>query len=251
MVALAFADESSFTDRVFQLLDRIDYRLATSDAERESIFRLRYEAYMREKAITPNFSRKFHDEYDELPNVWIFGLYVDDRLASSIRIHIADREHPQFPSFKTFADLLEPELEAGKIIVDPTRFVTDQALSRELTGLPHLTLRLCWLAAQHFAADHFLVAIRTEHQAFYRRTFLHRLICPARPYPMLKAPISLMTVNYDEAADQVHRRYPFFRSGHFERRMLFERAPAEVAAAQARRSELQVISAGAAHTQAS
>lgn len=243
MVALAYADESSFTDRVFQLLDRLDYRLATTNDEREEIFRLRYEAYMREKAITPNFTKTFHDEYDEMPNVWIFGLYLDGELASSIRIHVADRQHPHFPSLKTFADLLEPELEAGKIIVDPTRFVTHQTLSRDLTGLPHLTLRLCWLAAQHFMADHFLVAIRTEHQAFYKRTFQHRLICPARPYPMLKAPISLMTVNQQEVAERVYRRYPFFRSNHFERRMLFDQYPAEVRSGRAQRGKLQIVSA--------
>jgi hypothetical protein len=243
MVALAYAYESSFTDRVFQLLDRIDCRLAATEEEREDIFRLRYEAYMREKAISPNFARTFHDEYDELPNVWIFGLYFEGELASSIRIHVANREHPRFPSLETFSDLLEAELEAGKIIVDPTRFVTHQTLSRDLTGLPHLTLRLCWLAAQHFAADHFLVAIRTEHQAFYKRTFMHRLICPARPYPMLKAPISLMTVNQEEAAEQVYRRYPFFRSTHFERRMLFDQYPADVRAGRAQRANLQVVSA--------
>jgi len=32
-----------------------------------------------------------------------------------------------------------------------------------------------------------------------------------------------MTVNYKDVADQVHRRYPFFRSTFFERRMLFAR----------------------------
>lgn len=242
MVALAYAYESSFTDRVFQLLDRIDCRLATGDEDREAIFRLRYEAYMREKAISPNFSKQFHDEYDELDNAWIFGLYFDDRLASSIRIHVAHRDQPKFPSLTTFSDLLEAEIDAGKIIVDPTRFVTDQTLSRELTGLPHLTLRLCWLASQHFVADHFLVAIREEHQAFYKRTFMHRLICPARPYPMLRAPISLMTVNQAEAADQVHRRYPFFRSNHFERRMLFDQKPADTRAVRERQDAFQLVS---------
>ena len=84
-------------------------------------------------------------------------------------------------------------------------------------------MRLCWLAAEHFRAEHFLVAIRTEHQAFYRRTFQHRLICDARPYPLLAKPISLMTVNVAEVAEQVYQRYPFFRSTYFERRMLFGR----------------------------
>jgi hypothetical protein len=32
-----------------------------------------------------------------------------------------------------------------------------------------------------------------------------------------------MTLRYPDVADRVHRRYPFFRSTYFERRMLFER----------------------------
>jgi hypothetical protein len=224
--------ETGFSDRVLRLLDRIDYRIANSSKERNAIFRLRYEAYMREESIAPNSARLFADPYDETDNVYIFGLYLDDQLASSIRIHVASREHPDFPSLGVFRDLMQPELDAGKIIIDPTRFVTDEKLSRLHRGLPHLTLRLCWLAAAHFNADHFLVAIRAEHQAFYRRTFGHELICEPRPYPRLKKPISLMTVHYPTVAEQVHRRYPFFRSTYFERRMLFERPVSTPAALQ-------------------
>ena len=212
----------SFADGVAGLLDRIDCRLAENEADREAIFRLRYQAYLREGAISPRLSKIFFDPYDDTDNVWLFGLYLDDALASSIRIHVASRKHPRFPSLDVFADLLQPELDAGRVIIDPTRFVTDRNLSRLHRGLPHLTLRLCWLAAEYFNAEHFLVAIRTEHQAFYRRTFQHRLICSPRPYPLLAKPISLMTVYYPSVADDVHRRYPFFRSSFFERRMLFE-----------------------------
>jgi N-acyl amino acid synthase FeeM len=223
VASLAFESHLRFSDRVAQLLDRIDCRPARSCEEREIIFRLRYEAYLREGAIGPNFSGTFCDPYDDAENAWLFGLYLDGELASSIRLHIAMGEHRDFPSRKVFADLLEPELDAGRVIVDPTRFVTDRRLSRLNPGLPHLTLRLAWLAAEYFAADHFLVAIRAEHQAFYRRTFLHHPICDARPYPLLAKPISLMTVHYPSVADRVHQRYPFFRSSFFERRMLFDR----------------------------
>jgi hypothetical protein len=215
--------QSTFSDRVAHLLDRIDCRLANSDAERGAIFRLRYTAYLQEGAISPNSSQTFFDSYDEMDNCRIFGLYLDGELASSIRIHLTSPDHSDFPSFKVFADLMEPELEVGKVIVDPTRFVTDKELSRLNPGLPYVTLRLCWLAAEHFNADHFLVAVRAEHQAFYRRTFNHHLICEPRPYPLLEKPISLMTVRYCDVADRVHERYPFFRSTLFERRMLFGR----------------------------
>jgi hypothetical protein len=215
--------QNAFSNRVAELLDRLDCRLAESPEEREAIFRLRYQAYLREGAISPNASETFSDPYDDSPNARIFGLYLDGELASSIRIHVTSAEHSDFPSHHVFPDLLDPELRAGRVIVDPTRFVTDKALSQLNPGLPYATLRLCWLAAEHFHAEHFLVAIRTEHQAFYRRTFRHRLICDARPYPLLAKPISLMTVDVAAVAEQVYQRYPFFRSTFFERRMLFER----------------------------
>jgi hypothetical protein len=225
-VESAFAEspkpQGSFSDRVAALLDRLDCRLADNEEERDAIFRLRYQAYLREGAIAPNSSERFCDAYDELENARIFGLYIDDELASSIRIHVTSPEHSDFPSHSVFADLLDAERRAGKVIVDPTRFVTNRRLSQLHPGLPYATLRLCWLAAEHFRAEHFLVAIRAEHQAFYRRTFQHRLICEPRPYPLLAKPISLMTVDFRDVADKVHQRYPFFRSTYFERRMLFE-----------------------------
>jgi N-acyl-L-homoserine lactone synthetase len=213
----------SFSDRLAQLLDRIEFRRADSGEQREAIFRLRYQAYTREGAISPNSSGMFSDHYDETDNAYLFGLYIDDELASSLRLHIASKQHPNFPSLEVFPDLLQPKLDAGKVLVDSTRFVADEALSRLHRGLPYATLRLCMLAAEHFHADDLLAAVRAEHQAFYRRAFNHRLICEPRPYPQLAKPISLMTVHYPTAAGQLYRRYPFFRSTFLERRMLFER----------------------------
>ena len=234
-VALAYSYDSpprtGFSDRISRLLDKVDCRVIQSDEDREAIARLRYDAYLREGAIPPNPSRLFADPYDDKKNVWIFGLYIDDELASSIRIHVATKDVPVFPSLSVFSDLLEPELAAGKTIVDPTRFVTDPRISRLHPGLPYVTLRLCWLAAEHFEAEHFLVAVRAEHQAFYKRTFNHRSICGQRNYPLLSKPITLMTVDHNQVADRVYHRYPFFRSTFFERRMLSSRASRNVAAA--------------------
>jgi N-acyl-L-homoserine lactone synthetase len=222
----AFKPHSGFSDRVAELLDRIDCRPAASAAEREAIFRLRYRAYLSEGTIKPSFAQSFTDPYDETDNVWLLGLYLDGELASSIRLHVASADRPDFPSLKVFAEVLEPELAAGKIIIDPTRFVTDKRHSRANPGLPYATARLAWLAAEHFRAAHLLAAVRVEHQAFYRRTFNHHVIGEARPYPLLTQPISLMTVHYASVAGRVHRRYPFFRSTFFERRMLFDRGAA-------------------------
>jgi len=215
--------ESSFSDRVAQLLARIDCRRADSSEQREVIFRLRYQAYMREGAISPNSSGVFSDPYDETDNAYLFGLYIDGALASSIRLHVASRERPDFPSLEVSPDLLQPQLDAGEVLVDSTHLVADEGLSRLYRGLPYATLRLCLLAAEHFRVDHLLAPVRAEHQAFYRRAFNYQLIYQQRPYPHLAKPISVMTVHYPTAVDQLYRRYPFFRSTVFERRKLFER----------------------------
>jgi len=211
----------SFGQKMSRLLSRVDYRKAVSESDRDAIFKLRYEAYMHEQTINPNPSRRFSDPYDESENCWVFGVYYDDELAGSIRIHKADKYAKDCPSLKTFYDVINPALSSGETIVDPTRFVVKRSVSRKVSGLHYMTLRLCWMAVEHFRANHFLVAIRPEHQAFYKRTFHHKAVCPARSYEMLHCPISLMTVSYEDAVDWVYERYPFFRSNKFERRMLF------------------------------
>lgn len=221
MVAAAFALQSGFADRISELLDQVDYRLAETREDREAIYRLRYEAYRREQSIAPSRSGSFSDPYDTAENGRVFGAYIDGALVSSVRIHVANRASPYCPSLNAFSDVLGPELLAGKTLVDSTRFVTSRRHARKYPGLHLVTLRLCWLAVEHFEADHFLAAVRAEHQAFYRRTFRHQPVCAPRPYAMLNTPICLMTVRYADVAEDVHRRYPFFRSSAFERRMLF------------------------------
>jgi hypothetical protein len=215
--------EKSLPDRVAQLLERIDYRPAETDEQREQIFRLRYHAYLRDGGISPQPSRAFSDPYDQTGNVYLYGLYIDSELASSIRIHVSSKISPDCPALEVFADCLQPQLDAGNVLIDSTRFVTDEKLARLHRALPYATLRLSVMAAQYFSANYLLASVRAEHQAFYRRKFHYELVSEPRPYPLLAKPISLMTLHFPSHAREGLRRYPFFRSTFFERRMLFER----------------------------
>jgi hypothetical protein len=104
-------------------------------------------------------------------------------LASSLRLHAASKEHPDFPSLEVFPEYLQPELDAGKVLIDSTRFVADEQFSRLHRGLPYATLRLCMVAAEYFRADYLLAAVRAEHQAFYRRAFDLRVILQTPTLP--------------------------------------------------------------------
>ena len=68
---------SRFADRVQRLLERVEYRRAESPEDKEAIYRLRYDAYMREGAIEPDASGAFSDAFDEVSNVWIIGMFID------------------------------------------------------------------------------------------------------------------------------------------------------------------------------
>ena len=51
--------------------------------------------------------------------------------------------------------------------------------------LPYVTLRLAYMACEYFNADLGLAIVRAEHQAFYRRVFLHETIAEPRLFPGL------------------------------------------------------------------
>jgi len=222
----ASQSRQSAGSRVLELLDRIDYRLVESVEDREEIYRLRYRAYLREGAISPNPDNRVTDRFDEMPNSWTFGVFFDGMLVSSVRISVSSPAYPLTPSTDVFADMLAADMQQGKVMVDPTRFVADPDEGKRFPELPYLTLRLAYIACSYFNADIGLATVRVEHQAFYQRVFLHQPKSPPRLYPGLVKPICLMAVDFPKMRDTVFARYPVFRSSQFERRMLFERRPA-------------------------
>ena len=178
---------------------------------------------MREGAIAPNASETFSDSLDSSPNVSIFGVYLDGKLASSIRLHVASPACGELPPSRYLPTSWGRNLLPDARLSTHTRFVADRELSRRYPELCYVTTRLAWLASEYFETDLLLATVRLEHQAFYRRTFGHQAICPARHCPSLTKPISLMALDYTASRTAVPRRYPFFHSTHFERRMLFGR----------------------------
>jgi hypothetical protein len=228
MAALAEAQSFSFVDRVTRVLERVDYRRADSIEDKEAIYRLRHTAYVREGALQPTFTRKLSDAFDDLQNTWIFGIYIDEALCGSFRLHISLPGLSAMPAADVFPEIIGPEIAAGKTLVDPTRFVADAESARRFPELPYITVRLGYMAAEYFSADYVLAAVRSEHQAFYRRVFGHQIVCPPRQYLTLTKPLSLMMLHYPPARQRIVNRYPFFRSTFFERRMLFERPKLEL-----------------------
>ena len=194
-------------ERGYELLNHVDYRLADTPAEREQIYRLRYRAYLQEGAIEPRADERVTDRFDDMPNTWIFGVYYDGALASSIRVSVATPEMPISPSVDAFSDVLHPELAKGKIIVDPTRFVAEPTRARTYRELPYLTVRLGYVGCEHFGADIGLASVRADHAAFYRRVFGAVEMSDVRPYPGLNFPVVLYNSNSSINLQQIYARF--------------------------------------------
>jgi hypothetical protein len=205
-------------------LEHFDYRLAETPEEKDKIYRLRYRAYLREGAILPSESERVTDRYDDLPNNFTFGIYIHGELYSSIRVSVLSSEWRGSPSSEMFSDLIHPELDRGKIIIDPTRFVADPDKAKRFPELPYVTVRLGYVACGHFNADIGLANVRPEHRAFYRKVFLQEPWGEPRLYPGLIKPVGLMAAHYLSIRDKVFQRFPYMRSSAFERRMLFTRS---------------------------
>jgi hypothetical protein len=205
------------------LLGQVDYRLAETSEEKEEIYKLRYRAYLREGAIQESPLQRNTDHYDGLPNSWTFGVYFRGELYSSVRISVLTSEWRLSCSTEIFGEILHPRLDRGEIIIDPSRFVADPDKAKRFPELPYLTLRLAYMACEYFNADFGLAIVRAEHQAFYRRVFLHETIAESRMLPGLLKPVGLMAADFPALKEKVFERYPMMCSTAFERRMLFER----------------------------
>jgi len=200
----------NLSDRITELLRAVEYSTAHNAEEKQEVYRLRYNCYLREGAISPRHDSLLTDEFDEYDHTHIFVLKIDEVIVASIRLHILKGDGVDSPTMRAFGDMLSPYIKAGQTLVDPTRFVVNTEAARRFPDLMYHTLRLPFMAAAHFSAETALAAVRKEHMPFYKRVLRYSKISEPREYPQLVKPLGLMVANYPEERESVLKRYPFF-----------------------------------------
>lgn len=216
------SQRSKFADTLVDILDKVSYRRVRLEDQNDPIYRLRYDAYRREEFVPLNSLGISTDDLDEVPNVMCFGIYIGDKLASSLRIHHMTSEHRASSAMKVYPDILGPMLDKGTTFIDPSRFTADSEMSLAYPALPFLTLRIAVMASDYFHANYCLTTARPEHIAFYRRVFRAQKLGDVRPYPDLDFSIELYATNVDETLQTLYERHPFFMSTKAEQKALFE-----------------------------
>jgi N-acyl amino acid synthase FeeM len=201
---------------------RVTCRLARSHVEREAIFKLRYQTYLRAGLISQNPFERYIEPADHAANAYLMGLYIDRRLVSSLRLQVGSSTTPNFSSVELFPDVLEPLLRSNKTVVDMSCVAADAELARQYVWLPYLILRSWIMTAEHFQADYIAAAVRPPHQLFYQRALNCELHCELRQPPHHVASVGLVTLNFATSVKRLYEKFPFLRSAPSERQQLFE-----------------------------
>src|SRR5437868_1919660 len=100
---LLFVPEAGLSDRVY-------FPLMETPEEKDCIYLMRYKAYLHGGLTSPSESQRVSDHYDDAPNAWIFGIYVDGELCSSLRLNVVTSECRISGSADLFGDVLHPRL---------------------------------------------------------------------------------------------------------------------------------------------
>jgi hypothetical protein len=209
---------------------RVAARVARSYPERDAIFKLRYQSYLRAGLVSQNSFLRHIEPADHATNASLMGLYVDRRLISSLRLQISNASSPYFSSLELFPHVLEPLMGSDKTIIDMSRVVTEGELARRYAWMPYLILRSWMMAAEHFRADYISAAMRPQHLLFYRRLLDSELHSEIRRAPDDPTTLGLVTVCFASSAKRLYENLPFLRSTPFERQQLFERGAAPIKA---------------------
>src|SRR5260370_37818733 len=70
------------------LFDRVDYRLIETPEEKDSLYLMRYRAYLHGGLIFPSESLRVGDRYDDGAHAWTFGIYGHGALFSSLSLQV-------------------------------------------------------------------------------------------------------------------------------------------------------------------
>lgn len=219
------AVQSRFANKLLEVLDHVEYRRVETHEDMEDVARIRYQAY-KLADILPLTGARLVDDVDFDKNAYVFGVYFDERLISTVRIHHVTPEHRVSSTREMFPREIDAFLDAGMALIDPVRFAADPEIIGEMPALPYLTLRIASMAADYFDADRVLQLVSPQHAPFYKRVFYADTVVPTQKnVGKYNIDLTLMATQTRDVRQKLYQRFPFFVSEAFERRMMFERSP--------------------------
>ena len=196
-------------EHVVEALKQVRYSVLTDDDDLEELYRLRYTCYRAEGAVPARADQRMTDAFDRTANCLHVAVRMKGRIQAAVRLHLLSKLCWKSPTLEVFPELLD-DLQSGKTILDPTRFVIASSARQQRIPLNFLTLRIPFMASIFYNIDLALAPVRAEHTAFYCRYLGYGPALEPRNYPGLTKPIQLLTANFREQRDTVLDRTPVF-----------------------------------------
>jgi hypothetical protein len=212
---------SAFASSIYSLLDRVEYRRVASPEDFSAIGNLREISYRSREFIDHDSFGSLMDSDDYSPDCSVIGVYIDEMLVSTIRLHIVDSGHRHGPSLKYFPVEAGDILDNGGSYIDPSRFASDPMQIWTYPAIPFLTLRIVAMATEYFNSQYFLNCVRADNASFYRRSFGSTEFAAPRSFEHVKVPLMLLGARTQEVRERLASRFPFFLSQPYEQRMMF------------------------------
>lgn len=113
--------QSSFSNKLLEVLDHIEYRRVETQEDMEEVARMRYRAYKLANILTLD-GAKLIDAVDFDDHAYVFGVYFDERLISTVRIHHVTPDHRISITRDMYPKEIDAFLDSGMTLIDPVRF---------------------------------------------------------------------------------------------------------------------------------
>lgn len=211
----------SSAGRLLSIMDRLEYRRIVAADDLQDVGRLRLQAYNARQLYHDKFDGPVVEALDFAPGSFVFGLYYDGQLVSSLRLNVVEPGCHPTSAMLACPDTLNPLLEQGMRFVELSRFAINREAVEEVPLLPALTHRLSVMMTIHIEADYCIGLLKLKHEAYYRRMFrATRLAGPFVPEGMFPDTVLLGVSRANQ--DYVTSRNPIFFFTKTEARLLFD-----------------------------
>ncbi len=211
----------AFLGSMFNLLDRVEYRRMTSAEDMAAVETLRRASYSNREFIDAENFGSFIDEHDRSEDCYVVGVYIDEALISTVRLHVASSKHLHGPTAAYFPARAGQLVLDGNCYIDPSRFAADHQMLWQYPAIPFLTLRVAAMGSEYFNASHCMTVVTADTASFYRRSFGSVDMEPPQAVRGFTVPLTLLGARIDDIRARLETRLPFFKSQHWEQKMMF------------------------------
>jgi hypothetical protein len=173
----------------------IEIARAKTEGDFRAIGELRYRCYRAEGLIDENANGIFLDEFDHAPGARAYGVFLNGKIVSSIRLHILSESSARSATYEAFSDILDPMIAAGMTLVDGARFVVDPSIGTARLSIAWQTLKICLRVADEIDADYGVAAVQPSHVKLYQKIYNFAQLAEPRPYCQLNRKLALIGVD--------------------------------------------------------